>query len=62
MKNVFDYAPENTPLYLIDNFNRLYIGTIYKKNNVWYSGECLKGDPDGFYRNKIICWAYLENN
>ena len=56
----FKNAPQNKPIYLIDNYHNLYIGTVYKKNGVWYRGECLKGDPDCFYRFAIVNWAIIN--
>lgn len=62
MKNndPFINAPEKTPIYLMGSNNRLYIGTIVKINGEWYRDECLKGDPDEFYRTTIIAWAYIN--
>ena len=58
----FENAPLNTPIYLISRSHHLYIGTITIANGIYYRGECLKGDPDSFYREAIVDWAYLEKN
>ena len=62
MKNndPFINAPENTPIYLIGSNNKLYIGTIIRKNNEWYRNKCLKGDPEEFFRTGIVAWAYIN--
>ena len=55
-------CPLNILVFLIDNHNHIYIGTIIKKDGVLYRGKCLKDDCDEFYRNAIIAWAYIEDS
>ena len=58
--NIFSNAPIDIPIYIIDNQHRLYIGTITKINGLLYRGKCFSGDPEWFYRNAFISWAYGE--
>lgn len=51
--------PINEKVYLIDEFHNFYIGTVTKRDNELYKGECYQGDPDAFYRNAIVDWAYI---
>lgn len=62
IEEIFKYCPQNTPVYLISSNHRLYIGTTYydKERKDWFRGECLQGDPDCFYREAIVNWAFLE--
>lgn len=41
---------------------REYVGTITLSKNKKYKtkGECYEGDPDYFYRSKIVAWKPLE--
>ena len=58
--DTFQNIPLDTPVYLISSSHRIYIGTIIKIHEIYYRGDCLKGDPDMFYREAIVDWAYLE--
>lgn len=51
-------APLDTPIYLIDHQHRIYIGTFTKVNEKVCRGKCIEGDPEYFYRNAIVAWAY----
>lgn len=58
-------APLDTPIALLsgDDFPVLpqmeYIGTVSHNGRYLISGECLKGDPEYFYRSAIIAWKPL---
>lgn len=41
---------------------REYVGTItlHKSKKYKTKGECYEGDPDYFYRSKIVAWKPLE--
>lgn len=54
----FETCPLDTPVWLIDHQHRLYIGTIVEKDGKMCRGECIEGDPEYFYRNELIAWAY----
>ncbi len=59
--NDFLYAPIDTPIYIIDHQHNLYIGTLTMVPSKYgpQRGECLRGDPELFYRNAFIAWAYF---
>ena len=57
----FQMAPIDEKILLIDEYHRQYIGTItFDSSGVRVRGECYSGDPDSFYRNAIVNWAYLD--
>ena len=53
----FEYAPVDTPIYIIDDQHKLYVATLTMANGKKCRGECIKGDPEYFYRNALITWA-----
>ena len=55
-------APIDTPIYIIDHNHNLYIGTVTKcpGKSEPQRGECIDGDPELFYRNALIAWAYIK--
>ena len=69
-RDKFEAAPLDTPIYIIDEYHNIYVGTLFKRyipfvggssNNI-YRGDCLEGNSDLFYRNALIDWANLPNN
>ena len=58
-------APLNTPIELLSSNDCFllpqmkYIGTITNKGQKRVRGECIKGDPDYFYRSAIIAWKLI---
>ena len=69
-KDIFEKAPLDTPIYIIDEYHNIYVGTLFKKctfflgenfNNI-YRGECLEGNSELFYRNALVDWAVLPEN
>lgn len=65
-----DEAPLNTPLRLLSSDDCLllpqheYIGTITTHEGGEYltRGECIEGNPEYFYRSKIIGWKNIDKS
>lgn len=55
MKNLNE-CPLDTLIILIDEFYNMYLGTLTQSNGRLTRGECIHGDAELFYRNKIIGW------
>lgn len=55
-------CPSHIIVSLLDEYSNEYIGTVYRDSNKMYRGECYKGDPDMFYRMKIVAWKSLTPN
>ena len=55
-----DNVPLNTVVWLIDDMHKLYKGTMIMHRGELQRGECLDGDPELFYRNAIIAWAWID--
>lgn len=52
-----DECPLDTLVVLTDEYNNMYLGTITAKSNGQLTrGECIDGDAELFYRNKIVGW------
>lgn len=49
-------CPLDTPVVLIDEYSNAYLGTITKTYGRLVRGECLYGNAELFYRNKIVAW------
>lgn len=63
MEENFKYCPIDTPVYLISTYHNLYVGTISRSPldpKILIRGECIKGDPDSFYREGFCNWAYYS--
>lgn len=60
-------CPLDTKVELLSEYNppvlpqKIYVGTITERDGIRYRGECLKGNPDWFYRSSIIAWRLLES-
>lgn len=52
-----DECPLDTLVVLTDEYNNMYLGTITAKSNGQLTrGECIDGDAELFYKNKIVGW------
>lgn len=55
-------CPLNTKLYLLSEDcspilpQQVFVGTIVYNGAIITRGQCFQGDPDYFYRSKIIAW------
>ena len=38
-----------------------YVGTIVDNGRYRTRGECIKGDPDYFYRSSIVAWRPISS-
>ena len=58
-------TPLNVPVKLLSADDclllpqREYIGTIVDNGRYLTRGECIKGDPDYFYRSAIVAWKEI---
>lgn len=55
----FENVPIDTPIYIIDHQHNLYKATIVVVNGKKRRGKCIEGDPEYFYRNALIAWAFI---
>jgi len=56
-------CPLNEPVLLLCDlmmFNQEIVGTIDLYKGTRIRGECIKGDPEYFYRSAIIGWKPLQ--
>lgn len=60
MAKLMDNMPLDTVVWLIDDMHRLYKGTMTMRHGELHRGECIEGDPDRFYRNTMIAWAWVD--
>ena len=49
-------CPLDILIILTDEYNNMYLGTITKERGRLTRGECIHGDAELFYRNKIVGW------
>lgn len=49
-------CPLDELVILTDEYNNMYLGTITKSRGQLTKGECIDGDAESFYRNKIVGW------
>lgn len=57
MNKNLEECPLDTFVILTDEYNNMYIGTVTKKKNGQLTrGECIDGNAELFYRNKIVGW------
>ena len=69
LENGWIYDMENCPLdtkiYLLSANDspvlpqQVFVGTVTKDGSYKSVGECFQGDPDYFYRSKIIAWQFF---
>lgn len=52
----FDECPLDVIVILTDEYNNMYLGTITKVNGELRRGECIDGDSELFYRNRLVGW------
>ena len=56
MNKNLEECPLDTLVILSDEHNNMYLGTITKERGQLTRGECIHGDAELFYRNKIVGW------
>lgn len=54
MNKNLEECPLDTLVILTDEYNNMYLGTITKERGRLTRGECINGDAERFYRNKIV--------
>lgn len=56
METNFEKCTLDKIVILTDEYENMYLGTITMARGKLVRGECVHGDPELFYRNKIIGW------
>ena len=56
MHHDLNTCPLDTAVVLADEYYNLYVGTLTMNGTRLTRGECIHGDAEQFYRNRIIGW------